>query len=85
MNFPICAPLQIKKHVIQGTVHSVFNAISNSLAFVQALEKNKTCWNKDQYPEVSSSKIVNQTLETIISGSRLIENNTLEIQKHDQN
>ena len=69
-NFCSCAQLQHKKNVIQGTVHRVFNATSNWLAFDQALEKNKTCWTKNQYPEVWSSKIVNQTPEKIISGGK---------------
>ena len=70
LNFCSCAPLQHKKNVIQGAVHRVFNATSNWLAFDQALEKNKTCWTKNQYPEGWSSKIVNQTLEKIISGRK---------------
>ena len=70
LNFRSCAPLQHKKNVIQGTVHRVFNATSNWLAFDQALEKNKSCWTKNQYPEEWSSKIVNQTLEKIISGGK---------------
>ena len=48
----------------------VFNATFFWLAFDQALEKNKTCWTKYQYPEDWSSKIVNQTLEKIISGGK---------------
>ena len=68
-NFRSCAPLQHRKNVIQGTVHRVFNATSNWLAFDQALGKNKTCWTKNQYPEEWSSKIVNQTFEKI-SGSK---------------
>ena len=70
LNFRSCAPLQHKKNVIQGTVHRVFNATSNWLAFDQALEKNKSCWTKNQYPEEWSSKIVYQTLEKIISGGK---------------
>ena len=69
-NFRSCAPLQHKKTVIRGTVHRVFNATSNWLAFDQALEKNKTCWTKNQYPEEWSSKIVKQTLEKIINGDK---------------
>ena len=46
LNFPSCASLQHKKNVIQWTVHKVFNATSNWLAFDQALENNKTCWTK---------------------------------------
>ena len=70
LNFCSCARLQHKKNVIQGSVHRVFNANSNRLAFDQALEKNKTCWTKNQYQEEWSSKIVNQTLEKMISGGR---------------
>ena len=66
MNFRSCAPLQQKKIVIQGTVHRVFKATSIWLAFHQALEMNKTCWTKNQYPEEWSSKIVNQTSEKVI-------------------
>ena len=50
-NFCSCAPLKHKINVIQGTVLRVFNATSNWLAFVQALEENKFCWTKNQYPE----------------------------------
>ena len=46
LNFCSCAPLQHKKNVIQGTVHMVFNATSNLLAFNYALEKNKTAGPK---------------------------------------
>ena len=67
LNFRSCAPLQHKTIVIQRTVHKDFNATSNWLAFDQALEKNKTCWTKNHYPEDCSSKIVNQNLEKIIS------------------
>ena len=70
LNFRSCAPLQLKKNVIHGTVRRVFYAASIWLAFDQVLEKNKTCWNKNDYPEKWSSKIVNQTLEKIISGSK---------------
>ena len=70
LNFRSCAQVQHKQNVIQGTVHMVFNATSNWLAFDKALEKNKTCWTKYQYPEDWSSKIVNQTLEKIISGGK---------------
>ena len=70
LNFRSSALLQHKKNVIQGTVHRVFNAISNRLAFDQALENIKTCWTKNQYPEDWSSKIVDQTLEKTISGGK---------------
>ena len=56
LNFRSCAPLQHKKNVIQGTVYRVFNDTSSWLAFDQALEINKTCWIKNQYPEDWSSK-----------------------------
>ena len=70
LKFRSCTFLQHKKNMIQGTVHRVFNATSNWLAFDQALEKNKTCWTKNQYPEDWSSEIVNQTLEEIKRASR---------------
>ena len=70
LNFCSCTTLQHKKIVIQGTVHTVLNATSDWLAFDKALEKNKTCSTKIQYPEDWSSKIVNQTLEKIISGGK---------------
>ena len=56
--------------MIQRTVHRVLKATSNWLAFDQALEVNETCWNKNQYPEEWSSKIVNQTLEKIKNGDK---------------
>ena len=52
----------------RGRFIGFFNAISNWLAFNQALEK--TCWTKNQYPEEWSSKIVNQTLEKLMSGDK---------------
>ena len=70
LNFCSFAPHQHKKNVIQGTFHRVFNATCNWLAFDQVLEKNKTCWTKYRYPKECSSKIVNQTLENIISGGK---------------
>ena len=70
LNFCNCSPLQLKKNVIQGTVHRVFNATSKWLAFDQAFEKNKTYWTKDQYPEEWFSKMMNQTLKKIISGGK---------------
>ena len=56
--------------MIEGTVHRVFKAKSIWVAFDHALEKNKTCWTKNQYPEDWSSKIVNHTLEKTISGGK---------------
>ena len=50
LSFRSCAPLQHKKNVIRGTVHRVFISTSNGLAFGQALEKNETCWTKNQDP-----------------------------------
>ena len=44
---------------------------SNWLAFYQALEMNKACWGKNHYLDVRSSKIVNQTLEKTIIGSKV--------------
>ena len=41
LNFRSCAPLQHQKNVIQGTVHRVFNATSNWLAFDQAPDRTK--------------------------------------------
>ena len=70
LNFRSCAPLQHKKNVMQGTVHRVFNATPNWLAFDEALNRNKTCWTKNQYPEECSSKTVNQTLEKVVKGDR---------------
>ena len=59
-----------QKNVIQGKVHRFFNSTSKWLAFDQAIEKNETYWTKNQYSEDWSSKIVNQTLEKIISGGK---------------
>ena len=54
----------------QGTFHSVSYATSNWLTFDEALEKNKTCATKNQYPDDWFSKIVNQTLERIVIVSK---------------
>ena len=56
LNFSSYAQLQHKKNVIQGTVHRVFNATSDLLAFDQALEENRTCWIKNQHPDKWSPK-----------------------------
>ena len=37
---------------------------------IRLLKRTKNCWTKNQYPEEWSSKIVNQTLEKIISGGK---------------
>ena len=68
----ICSYAQVQhlKNEIQGTVHRVFNATSNCSAFGQPLEKNKTWWTKSQYPKEWSSKIMNQRLEKMRSGSK---------------
>ena len=70
LNFCSCSSLHHKENVIQGTIHRVINATSNWLAFDQALEENKTCVPKNQYPEEWSSNVVNLTLEKIISGGK---------------
>ena len=49
--------------MIQGTVHRVYNATFTWLTFVQAFEKNKTCWTKNEYPDEWSSNIMKKTLE----------------------
>ena len=68
--FRRCAPLQHKKIVIQGAVLRVIYAASSWLAFDQTLEENETCLSKNQYPDEWSSRIVNKTLEKIISGGK---------------
>ena len=70
LNFRGFAPLQHKRNFIQETVHRFFNTTCNLLAFDRALARNKTCWIKNQYPEEWSSKIVNPTLEKIMSGDK---------------
>ena len=70
LKFCCCAPLQHKKNGIHVTVHRVFNATSIWLAFDQALEEKKIFWTKNQYQEEKSPKIVNETLEKIISGGK---------------
>ena len=40
LNFHSCAPLQYKRNVIQGTVHRIFIANSDSQSFDVALKKN---------------------------------------------
>ena len=70
LNFYSCATLQHKRNLIHGTVQRVFNATIKWLAFEQALENNKTCWTKNQYPEEWFSKIVSQILEKMISGGK---------------
>ena len=68
--FCSCALLQHKINVTQGTVHSVSIARYNWLVFDQALEKKKICRTKNQFLEVWSSKLVNQTSEEIIRGAK---------------
>ena len=62
-NFCSCALLHYKKNVIQGRARRVFNSLYNWLAFDQNLQKNKTCWTKNQHPDEWSSKEVNKTLK----------------------
>ena len=65
-----CAPLQHNKIKIQRTLQRVFNTTSIWLAFDQAFENNKTCWNKKKYSEEWSSNLVKQTLQKTISGGK---------------
>ena len=43
-------PLNIKKSVIQGTKHRLFQATSNWEAFHEALTKKEVIWERNQYP-----------------------------------
>ena len=71
LKFRNWAPLRPKKNVIQWIGSQGFDATSKCLDFDQALEKNKTCWIKNQNPDQWYSKKVNQTLEKIIISSNL--------------
>ena len=71
LNFRSCAPLQHKKNVIQGTVHRIFNVISDWQSFDAALKKNQEIWTEKQYPTEWSSSIVNETLDKIIKGEKV--------------
>ena len=59
LNFCRFVTLEDEKLAIRGTVHRVFNATSDWLAFDQALEKNKICLNKNKYSDGCHAKIVN--------------------------
>ena len=76
--------------MIQGTVHRDFKATYNLLAFDQALEKQKTCRTKNQYPYEWPSKTVDQTSAKIIIGSKCQlkttrkEHQKIKIRSHDK-
>ena len=67
LNFRSCEPLQHKRNMIQGTVHSIFNATSDWQSFDVALKKNQEIWTENQYPTKWSSSIVNETLDKIVT------------------
>ena len=74
LNFRSCAPLQHKKNVIQGSVHTVFNATSNWQPFAVPLKKNQEIWTENQYPTGLSSSIVNTTLDKIVTREKVTAN-----------
>ena len=57
LNFRGCAPLQYKRKVIEGTVHSAFKSTSTLEIFDQALEKNRKQGIENQYPKNWSDRV----------------------------
>ena len=63
LNFRGCAPLQYKRNVIEGTVHSIFRSTSTWENFDQAFEKkNRKQWIENQYPKNCSDRVVFEPL-----------------------
>ena len=71
LNFRSCASLQRKRNVIQGNVHTIFNATSDWRSFDVALKKNQEIWTEKQYPTEWSSSIVNETLDKIVTKEKV--------------
>ena len=69
--FRSCAPLQHKKNVIQETVHTIFNAISDLQYFDVALKKNQEIWTENHHPIEWSSSFVNETLDKIATNGKV--------------
>ena len=70
LKFRSCTPLQHKKDLIQGTVHRVLMQHLFGCPSIGLLKRTNFAGQKNQYPYEWSSKIVNQTLEKIISGGK---------------
>ena len=67
LNFRSCAPLQHRKNLIEGTVHRLLRCTSDWKNFDEALKINENIWKKNHSPESWSSKVVNKTLEKILT------------------
>ena len=65
LNYRICAPLQHKKSIIQGTIHRLFRATSNWEALYEALTKNEEVWDRNQYPRHWVGNIVKDTINQL--------------------
>ena len=71
LSFCSCATLQHNKDVIQRTVHRIFNATIDWQSLDGALKKNQEIWNENQHPTELSSKIVNETLDKIVTKKKV--------------
>ena len=50
LNLHSCEPLQRKKKIFQGTLHSIFNSTSDWQSFDVVLRQNQEIWTENQYP-----------------------------------
>ena len=73
LNSRVCAPLQYKRNVNEGTVHRTFRSTSTWEDFDQAMEKNRKQWIENHYPKNWSDRIVFETLNKIIEGKKNLE------------
>ena len=71
LNMRSCAPIQIKMKIVEGTVHRDFTSTSIWQIFYRSLKENENIWQKNQYPESWTSKIINDALQKIISKAQL--------------
>ena len=71
MNFRSFAPIQHKRNIVEGTVHRVLRSTSKWQNLDKALKENENIWLKNQYPESSTSRIINEALQKIVSKPQL--------------
>ena len=68
LNYYACAPTRYKRNTMEETVHRIFNCTSSWKLFHEGLSEAKRIWEANQYPPSFYQPIVNEALNSIITG-----------------
>ena len=63
-------PTRYKRNTVEETVHRIFNCTSSWKLFHEGLSEAKQIWEANQYPPSFYQPIVNEALNSIITGKR---------------